>query len=235
MSINFPTGSAVGIWHWPNSPAARPATVVSRVTFWQPGLPQGGGARPCPTDHASYLSSYIPQDIPSWWGVSSMVIHGQSKLERFAAVRRTTTDAQCAVVAALQHVGSIASMLGWIHQSCAAAPFTARLAFRDYGSCGPYGGVDSSAVEAAQGALVRDFSRTSSSSSSSAILIDEKQLFAASKGARLPQRLELSDPSSQLSLDHVLTSAFSCPHRSLDRRCLRHRRPPFDGQRSWAR
>ena len=66
--MDFPTVSVGGIWHWPNSPAARPATVVSRVTFWQPGLPQGGGARPCPTDHASYLSSYIPQDIPSWWG-----------------------------------------------------------------------------------------------------------------------------------------------------------------------
>ena len=89
--------------------------------------------------------------------------------------------------------------------------------------------------EAPQGALVRDFSRTSSTSSTSTILINEKQLFTVSKGARLPPRLELRDPSAQLPLDHVLTSAFSCPHRSLDRRCLRHRRPPFDWQRSWAR
>ena len=44
---------------------------------------------------------------------------------------------------------------------------TVRPAFLHHGCCGPYGGVDSIAAEAAEGALVRDLSRTSSTSSSS--------------------------------------------------------------------
>ena len=67
-------------------------------------------------------------------------------------------------------------MAGWTRQRSAAAPRTARLAFHDYCSCGPYGGVDSSAVEAAQGALVRDFSRTSTTSSSSTNVNKEGKL-----------------------------------------------------------
>ena len=48
--------------------------------------------------------------------------------------------------------------------------------FRDYDSCGPYGGIDSIGVEAAQGALVREFSRTSSTSSTSTIVDNEGQV-----------------------------------------------------------
>ena len=156
--IDFPTVSAVGIWHWPNSPAARPATVVSRVTFWQPGLPQGGGARPCPTDHACYLSSYIPQDIPSWWGVSSMVIAGQSKLKRFAWCDAAATGDEFVDAATSQHVGRTASMLGSSGQRRVDAAFTAWPAFRDYGSYGSYGGLDAASERAPEAVLATSYS-----------------------------------------------------------------------------
>ena len=60
-------------------------------------------------------------------------------------------------------------------------------------------------------------------------------LFTASQGAWLQPGLELSNPLTLPSLDHMLTSTFLNPHRSLARRRLRHRRPRHDGQRSWAR
>ena len=111
--MDFPTVSVGGIWHWPNSPAARPATVVSRVTFWQPGLPQGGRAEPGGTDHTPVVNEYDYWNMALRHRTSSYMFPGPSKLGRCRAVRRTTTGAQCAVVAALQHVGSTASMLGW--------------------------------------------------------------------------------------------------------------------------
>jgi hypothetical protein len=67
-------------------------------------------------------------------------------------------------------------MIGWTGKRSAGASFTSRPAFRDYGSCGPYGGVDSIAAEAAQGVLIRDFSRTSTSSSSSTNVNKEGKL-----------------------------------------------------------
>lgn len=67
-------------------------------------------------------------------------------------------------------------MPGWTRQRSAVTPLIARPAFHDYCSCGPYGGVDSIAEDAAQGALVRDFSRTSSTSSISTIVDKEGQL-----------------------------------------------------------
>ena len=60
-------------------------------------------------------------------------------------------------------------------------------------------------------------------------------LFTASQGAWLKPGLELSNPLAQPSLDHVLTSTFLNPHRSLDRRRLRHRLPRLDGPRPRAR
>ena len=88
--------------------------------------------------------------------------------------------------------------------------------------------------EATQGALVRDFSRTSSTSSTSTIIISKAVIFAASEGAWQPRELELSDPLAQPSLDHVLTWALSYPHRSLHRRRHRSRPLRLDNQRPWA-
>jgi hypothetical protein len=51
--------------------------------------------------------------------------------------------------------------------------------------------------EAAQGAVVRDFSRTTSTWSTSTIIINKAVLFAASEGAWQPRELELSDPLAQ--------------------------------------
>jgi hypothetical protein len=64
----------------------------------------------------------------------------------------------------------------------------------------------------AQGALVRDFSRTSSTSSGSAIILNQGPRLPASQGAWQPPRLEHSDPLAQPPLDHVLTWALSYPH-----------------------
>ena len=58
-------------------------------------------------------------------------------------------------------------------------------------------------------AVVRDFSRTTSTSSTSTIILNEEQLFTASEGAWLPPILELSAPSAQLPHGHVLTGALS--------------------------
>ena len=63
-----------------------------------------------------------------------------------------------------------------ICQRSAAAAFTVWLPLRDYGCYGPHGGVDSSAEEAAQGAVARDFSRATSTSSPSTIVDNESQL-----------------------------------------------------------
>ena len=83
LLIGFPTVSAGGIWHWPNSPAARPATVFSRVTFQQPGLPEGWRAEPGGTDRAPYHSSWYPQGMANLLGVRHLVTSGPSKLEPF--------------------------------------------------------------------------------------------------------------------------------------------------------
>ena len=56
-------------------------------------------------------------------------------------------------------------------------------------------------------------------------------LFTASQGAWLKPGLELSNPLTLPSLDHMLTSTFLNPHRSLARRRLRHQRPWLDGPR----
>ena len=60
-------------------------------------------------------------------------------------------------------------------------------------------------------------------------------LLTASIGPRPPPGLELGAPSAQPSHDRALTGALSYPHRSLDGRRLRHRRPRLDRPRSWAR
>ena len=73
--------------------------------------------------------------------------------------------------------------------------------------------------EAAEGAVVRDFSRTTSTSSWSTIIVIAGQLFSASQGAWQPQGLELSAPPAQPPLDRLLTWAHSYLLRSLDRTC----------------
>ena len=89
--------------------------------------------------------------------------------------------------------------------------------------------------QAAQMAVLRDFSRRTSTSSSSTTILNKGELFTASQGAWLQPGLELSNPLTLPSLDHMLTSTFLNPHRSLDRRRLRHRRPRLDGPRPRAR
>ena len=74
---------------------------------------------------------------------------GHQRRDRLAVCDAQPQVAQCVDSAATQHVGRTASMMVSINQRSAAEPFTARPAFRDYGSCGQYGGVDSIAVEAA--------------------------------------------------------------------------------------
>ena len=78
-----------------------------------------------------------------WHRTSSFVFPGPPNLERSRAVRRSGTGAEFVDAAPSQHVSSTASMPGWTHQSCAAAPFIVRPAFLHYGCCGPYGGIDS--------------------------------------------------------------------------------------------
>ena len=126
--------------------------------FLEPGLPQGGGARPCPTDHASYLSSYTPQDIPSWWGVSSTVIHGQSKSGCVSWCDAQPQGAQFVDSAAIQHVGRTALMVGSIGERSEDATLTARPAFRDYGSYGSYGGLDAASERAPEAVLATSYS-----------------------------------------------------------------------------
>ena len=74
-------------------------------------------------------------------------------------------------------------------------------------------------------AVLRDFSRRTSTSSSPTIIVNKVQLFTASQGAWLQPSLELSDPLAQLPCVHVLTDAVSYLPRSLDYRRLRRRRP----------
>ena len=129
----LPTTSAAWIWHWSNSPSARLATVYSRVTFWQPGLPQGGRARPRPTPHAPYLPSTFQQDMPSLRGVSSLVSPGPSKLTRLVRCAAAAVGGEFVDAAPSQHVKRTASMPGSICRSRVAAPFTAWSALLHHG------------------------------------------------------------------------------------------------------
>ena len=65
---------------------------------------------------------------------------------------------ECIGSAAMQYFGTTAAMMESTCQRSTAAAFTAWPAFCGYDCCDPYGGVDSSIVEAAQGVLIRDFS-----------------------------------------------------------------------------
>ena len=77
-------------------------------------------------------------------------------------------------------------------------------------------------------AVLRDFSRRTSTLSSPTIIINKVQLFTASQGAWLQPGLELSDHLAQLPCVHVLTDAVSYLPRSLDDRRLRRRWPRLD-------
>ena len=65
-------------------------------------------------------------------------------------------------------------------------------------------------------AVVRDFSRTTSTSSTSTIILNEAPLFTASKGAPPPPKLELSALSALLPTIHTPYRALSGASR-LDR------------------
>ena len=138
----FPTVSDGWIWHWLNSSAAPPATVVWGGTFLQPGLAQRGCARPRPTDHAPHLFIIDHQGMPDLPGVSSLVTSGPPKSARSAVCDAQQQGAQCFDSASMQQLERTASMLGSTGQRSADAPLTARPAFSDYGSCGPCGGVN---------------------------------------------------------------------------------------------
>ena len=76
------------------------------------------------------------------WGRQSMVKYGPWKSTIGVEHSVMTTGCQCVNAATSQHVGSTASTLGWMCQSCAAAPLTVWPAFLHHGCCGPYSSVD---------------------------------------------------------------------------------------------
>ena len=86
-----------------------------------------------------------------------MVLYGTSKSGRLQHCDARAQVAECVASAALQHVGRTASMMGSTRQRKTAAPFTARPAFRDYGSCGPYGGVHAACERAPEAVLATSY------------------------------------------------------------------------------
>ena len=129
----FPTTSAAWIWHWSNSPAARPATVGSRVRLWQPGLPQGGRAEPGGTDHRRDMGQHGHLDMVARCRRSSLVCPGPSKSRRFVRILFGALQQPWVVSLSTQHRRSTSggpllcrvrsAKAAWLHLSPHGQPY----------------------------------------------------------------------------------------------------------------
>jgi hypothetical protein len=167
LLMGFPMVSACGSWHWHNSPAARPATDFSRVTFQQPGLPEGGRPEPGGTNHPRDAGYHVHLIMAVRCRPLHLVTSGPSKLSRSRDMRSSGTGAELVDAAAWQHAGRTGSNLGSMCQSCAVAPLMVRPAFLHHGCCRPYGGIGAVLQRLLRWQLSRISPGTSSISSSS--------------------------------------------------------------------